>query len=45
MDEEDGSVVGELGEGFDVIEGKDVHPGSKSMIFLLTKGIKLNEAR
>ena len=30
VDEEDGSVVGELGDGFNVIEGKDVHPGSKS---------------
>ncbi|KAL9066775.1 MAG: hypothetical protein Q9161_007364 [Pseudevernia consocians] len=29
VDEEDGSVVGELGEGFHVVEGKDVHPGSK----------------
>lgn len=33
VDEEDGSVVGELGEGFHVVEGKDVHAGSKSMIF------------
>ena len=30
VDEEDGSVVGELGDGFNVIEGKDVHPGLKS---------------
>ena len=30
IDEEDGSVVGELGEGFSVVEGKDVHAGSKS---------------
>ncbi|CAD6586611.1 MAG: hypothetical protein ASARMPREDX12_002473 [Alectoria sarmentosa] len=29
VDEEDGSVVGELGEGFQVVEGKDVHVGSK----------------
>ena len=32
VDEEDGSVVGELGEGFNLLEGKDVHPGSKSII-------------
>ena len=30
VDEEDGSVVGELGQGFDVVEGKDIHAGSKS---------------
>lgn len=30
VDEEDGSVVGELSEGFDVVEGKDVKLGSKS---------------
>ena len=30
IDEEDGSVVGELSEGFDVHEGADVRPGSKS---------------
>ena len=30
VDEEDGSVVGELSEGFAVVEGKDVKPGSKS---------------
>ena len=30
VDEEDGSVVGELGEGFSVVEGKDIHAGSKS---------------
>ena len=29
IDEENGSVVGELGEQFSVIEGKDIHPGSK----------------
>jgi len=31
IDEENGSVVGELSEGFNVIEGKDVKAGSKSM--------------
>ena len=37
VNEEDGSVVGELGDGFNVIEGKDVHPGSKSnMPYLVT---------
>ena len=30
IDEEDGSVVGELGEGFDVVEGSDIKAGSKS---------------
>lgn len=30
IDEENGSVVGELGQGYNVIEGKDVHAGSKS---------------
>ena len=34
IDEEDGSVVGELGEGFSVIEGKDIEPGSKSKFHL-----------
>ena len=29
VDEENGSIVGELGQGFNVIEGKDVKPGSK----------------
>jgi len=29
VDEEDGSVVGELGEGFNVVEGKDVKAGHK----------------
>lgn len=29
VDEENGSVVGELGQGFNVVEGKDVHAGSK----------------
>ena len=37
VDEEDGSVVGELGQGFDVKESKDVQPGSKSMLFLYRK--------
>ena len=41
VDEEDGSVVGELGEGFHVVEGKDVHAGSKSMISSPIKGIAL----
>ena len=30
IDEENGSVVGELSEGFNVIEGKDIKAGSKS---------------
>lgn len=29
IDEEDGSVVGELGDGYDVVEDPDVKPGSK----------------
>ena len=29
VDEDNGSVVGELGQGFNVVEGKDVHAGSK----------------
>ena len=29
VDEENGSVVGELGQGYNVVEGKDVRPGSK----------------
>ena len=29
VDEDNGSVVGELGQGFNVVEGKDVKPGSK----------------
>ncbi|KAJ5901713.1 hypothetical protein N7495_002241 [Penicillium taxi] len=29
VDEEDGSVVGELGDGYDVVEDADVKPGSK----------------
>lgn len=43
VDEEDGSTVGELTEGYDVLEGQDVKPGSKSKmpchtqsLFLLT---------
>ncbi|KAM4058984.1 senescence-associated protein [Hirsutella rhossiliensis] len=32
VDEEDGSVVGELGEGFDVVEGGGVKPGSKDPV-------------
>ena len=35
VDEEDGSVVGELGQGFDVKESQDVQPGSKRMRLLL----------
>lgn len=34
VDEENGSVVGELGEQFSVVEGKDVYPGSKSVWLL-----------
>lgn len=30
VDEEDGSVVGELGDGYNVVEDSDVKPGSKS---------------
>ena len=30
IDEENGSVVGELGQGFSLVEGKDVQAGSKS---------------
>ncbi|KAG8533843.1 uncharacterized protein KY384_001584 [Bacidia gigantensis] len=29
IDEDNGSVVGELGQGFNLVEGKDVKPGSK----------------
>ena len=32
IDEEDGSVVGELSDGFDLMEGADVKPGSKSKL-------------
>lgn len=38
VDEEDGSIVGELGEGFDVVEGKDIHAGSKSTTIFSYKG-------
>ena len=31
VDEEDGSVIGELGEGFQVVEDGAVKPGSKGM--------------
>lgn len=30
VDEENGSVVGELGDGYNVVEDADVKPGSKS---------------
>lgn len=42
VDEEDGSVVGELGEGYDVVEDSDVKPGSKSK-YKATSGIVCNE--
>ena len=32
VDEENGSVVGELSQGFDLVEGSDVKPGSKSRL-------------
>ena len=32
VDEENGSVVGELQEGFNVVESSTIHPGSKSML-------------
>lgn len=32
IDEEDGSVVGELNDGFDLMEGADVKPGSKTPV-------------
>ena len=35
VDEKNGSVVGELGQGFNVVEGKDVHPGSKQPVEIL----------
>lgn len=35
VDEENGSVVGELSEGFHVVEGAGVTPGSKSDLFAL----------
>lgn len=34
VDEENGSVVGELGEGYNVVEDPDVKPGSKSECIL-----------
>jgi spartin len=34
VDEENGSVVGELGEGFNVVESSDVKPGSKGLLSL-----------
>ena len=37
VDEENGSVVGELSEGFDVVEDPNVKPGSKRM-FQLVRG-------
>ena len=33
IDEEDGSVVGELGDGYNVVEDSDVKPGSKRKFF------------
>lgn len=36
VDEENGSVVGELSEGFHVVEGAGVTPGSKSDLFALS---------
>lgn len=41
VDEEDGSVVGELGEGFNVVEGKDVEAGSKSAIYSVAQTLQL----
>lgn len=35
VDEENGSVVGELSEGFNVVEEQGVQPGSKSALVLL----------
>lgn len=35
VDEEDGSVVGELGDGYNVVEDGDVKPGSKSKCSVL----------
>jgi spartin len=35
IDEENGSVVGELSEGFSIVEDSDLKHGSKSMCFLL----------
>ena len=36
IDEENGSVVGELQNGFDVVEGSSIKPGSKSKCLLLS---------
>ena len=41
IDEEDGSVVGELSEGFNVVEGTDVKAGSKSTSFRICFASKL----
>lgn len=35
VDEEDGSIVGELSEGFNVVEGAGIQAGSKSMVATL----------
>lgn len=35
IDEENGSVVGELSEGFNVVEGTGVQPGSKSLLSIV----------
>lgn len=35
VDEENGSIVGELSNDFDVVEGKGVQPGSKSTLNLI----------
>lgn len=35
VDEENGSVVGELSEGFNVVEGTGVQPGSKSLLSIV----------
>lgn len=35
VDEENGSIVGELSNDFDVVEGKGVQPGSKSTLHLI----------
>jgi spartin len=41
IDEENGSVVGELQNGFDVVESSNVRPGSKSMSLTHLCSIKL----
>ena len=41
VDEEDGSVVGELGQGFDLKESKDVQAGSKSTPSFVLKAFGL----